>query len=111
MDKVQFGISHEYQTRMSIRNTNSVSSGTIAYMGPDPENENEDMKGVISPDEWFYMGPGELPSGILYNILYGQEYVQSGQKILLLRGISNGQEMEMEFKRKDGEWMLTAIHL
>ena len=86
-------------------------SEEIAYMGPDPENENEDMKGVISPDEWFYMGPGELPSGILYNILYGQEYVQSGQKILLLRGISNGQEMEMEFKRKDGEWMLTGIHL
>lgn len=86
-------------------------SEEIAYRGPDPENENEDMKGAISPDDWFYMGPGELPSGVIYNILYGQEYVQSGKKIFVLRGISNGQEMEMEFERKDGEWMLTGIQL
>lgn len=45
-----FGISHEYQTRMSIRNTNSVSSGTIAYMGPERFSENPEI--VIASDIW-----------------------------------------------------------
>ena len=55
------------------------------------------------------MGPGELPRDMIYNIIYGQTYEHSNQKIFLLRGISNGQEMELTFRRKDGEWKLVKI--
>ena len=62
-----FGISHEYQTRMSIRNTNSVSSGTIAYMGP--ERFSETPKIVIASDIWsFGMTLYELAVG---DVLWG----------------------------------------
>lgn len=55
------------------------------------------------------MRPEELPSGLIYNIIYGQKYEHSNQKILLLRGISNGQEMEMTFRREGGEWKLKKL--
>ena len=81
----------------------------ISFKGPDPDNDLKDLVGEISADEWEEMGPGELPRDMIYNIIYGQTYEHSNQKIFLLRGISNGQEMELTFRRKDGEWKLVKI--
>ena len=81
----------------------------ISFKGPDPDNDLKDLVGEISADEWEEMGPGELPRDMIYNIIYGQTYEHSNQKIFLLRGISNGQEMELTFRRKDGEWKLVRI--
>lgn len=81
----------------------------ISFKGPDPDNDSKDLVGEISADEWEEMGPGELPQDMIYNIIYGQTYEHSNQKIFLLRGISNGQEMELTFHRDDGEWKLVKI--
>ena len=81
----------------------------ISFKGPDPDNDLKDLVGEISADEWEEMGPGELPRDMIYNIIYGQTYEHSNQRIFVLRGISNGQEMELTFRRSDGEWKLVKI--
>ncbi len=81
----------------------------ISFKGPDPDNDSQDLVGEITAEQWEEIGPGELPSGMIYNIIYGQTYEHGNQKIFLLRGISNGQEMELTFRRKDGEWKLVKL--
>ena len=46
---------------------------------------------------------------MIYNIIYGQTYEESTQKVFVIRGISNGLETEMTFRRKDGKWKLVKI--
>lgn len=84
-------------------------SEIISFKGPDPYDDSADLVGEITPEEWEDVRPEELPSGLIYNIIYGQKYEHSNQKILLLRGISNGQEMEMTFRREGGEWKLKKL--
>lgn len=81
----------------------------IAFKGPDPYDDSQDLVGEIDAEEWEEVRPEELPAGLIYNIIYGQTYEHSNQKIFLLRGISNGQEMEMTFRREDGEWKLVKL--
>jgi hypothetical protein len=82
---------------------------TIDFKGPDPEDDSKEMSGTITPEQWEEVSPGELPSGVLYNVVYGENITKGNQKILLLRGISNGQELEMTFKRMGGEWKLVKL--
>ena len=65
-------------------------------------------KGVITPDTWPAFAP-EMPDRMIYNINYGENPGNSNTKIFVIRGISNGLEMEMTFRRKDGRWMLTRL--
>ena len=41
--------------------------------------------------------------------MYGQKYSEGNQKIFVMRGIANGMEMELTFKRLDGKWKLTSL--
>lgn len=81
----------------------------MSFSGPDPEDDSHDIQTQITPDDWPYFTPGELPQGVLFNIVYGQKYQESNRKVFLLRGIANGQEMEMNFQRVDGEWKLVGL--
>ncbi len=83
-------------------------SNPIHFSGPDPDDDFSTMNGDIDPDTWPAFAP-ELPSGFIYNIMYGQKYTQSNQKIFVMRGIANGMEMELTFARRGGEWMLTKL--
>lgn len=80
----------------------------IEFVGPDPDDDFEEMEGFITPNLWEDFAP-ELPQGILYNIVYGRENVDSTRKILVVRGIANGMEEELTFDRKGGEWKLTKL--
>ncbi len=80
----------------------------IHFSGPDPDDDFSTMNGDIAPETWPAFAP-ELPSGFIYNIMYGQKYTQSNQKIFVMRGIANGMEMELTFARKGKEWMLTKL--
>ncbi len=80
----------------------------IHFSGPDPDDDFSTMNGDIAPETWPAFAP-ELPSGFIYNIMYGQKYTQSNQKIFVMRGIANGMEMELTFARKGREWMLTKL--
>jgi len=66
------------------------------------------MEGVISPDTWPAFAP-ELPQTMIYNINYGQTCRKSNQVIFMIRGISNGLEMELTFKREGSKWQLVKM--
>ena len=83
-------------------------SETIQFEGPDPDDDFARMEGVITPDTWEAFAP-ELPQKMIYNIIYGQPRPEGNRKVFVLRGIANGQELEMTFKRKDGKWLLTKL--
>lgn len=80
----------------------------IHFNGPDPDDDFSTMSGDILPETWPAFAT-ELPSGFIYNIMYGQKYTQSNQKILVMRGIANGMEMELTFVRRGKKWLLTRL--
>ena len=73
------------------------------------DDDFEELAGDITPEQWPAFAPADLPSGTIYNIIYGEKRVGSTQKIFMLRGISNGQEMEMTFKKSGSQWKLTKL--
>ena len=81
---------------------------TVQFVGPDPDDEFSVMEGVITRDTWEAFAP-ELPEKTLYNIIYGKPQPEGNSVIYLLRGVSNGQEMELRFKKMGGKWMLMKM--
>ena len=63
---------------------------------------------MITADTWPAFA-SEMPSKMIYNIIYGQTYTESDHKIFVIRGISNGLEVEMTFERKGGKWLLVEL--
>lgn len=80
----------------------------MQFSGPDPDDDFRQLEGVITPDFWEAFAP-ELPSKMLYNIVYGHRHDAAQQKILVLRGIANGLEVEITFQLKHGRWKLTKL--
>lgn len=78
----------------------------VRFSGPDPTNDFATMTGIIMPQQWPDFKPGELPYGIIYNIIYGQTYKESNRKVFLIRGIANGSEVEYVFRRFGKTWKL-----
>ena len=81
----------------------------VKFTGPDPDDDFATMTGEIAPETWLAFAPTDMPRGIIYNIMYGEKSVASNEKIFCLRGIANGQEMEMTFKKIGGNWKLTKL--
>ena len=82
----------------------------VKFVGPDPDDDFSTMTGDIEPETWLAFAP-KLPSSMIYNIIYGQKYNESNQKIFVIRGIANGLETELTFKRIGGKWMLTKLNM
>ena len=80
----------------------------VVFTGPDPDDDFSTMTGTIEPWQWPSFAP-ELPHGFIYNIIYGQKYTESTQKIFVLRGIANGFETELTFRKKSGQWKLIKL--
>lgn len=80
----------------------------VKFIGPDPDDDFSTMSGIITPDTWPAFAP-HLPSGIIYNIIYGQHYSESKQKIFVIRGIANGMEVELTFRKSGGKWRLAKL--
>jgi hypothetical protein len=80
----------------------------MMFSGPDPDDDFQQIEGVITPEFWDAFAP-ELPAKMLYNIVYGQQHAPAHQKILVLRGIANGLEVEITFQLKHGRWKLTKL--
>lgn len=83
-------------------------SETVDFVGPDPDDDFNMMEGVITPDTWEAFAP-TLPHKTLYNIIYGQPQPEGKEKIYLLRGVANGLEMELRFKKEGGKWLLKKL--
>lgn len=83
-------------------------SDLVQFTGPDPDDDFSTMEGVLTPETWPAFAP-ELPTHTLYNVIYGTPRHGGNTKILLFRGISNGLEMKLTFKRHGGKWLLTSL--
>jgi hypothetical protein len=81
---------------------------TVQFVGPDPDDDFNMMEGIITPDTWEAFAP-QLPKKMIYNIIYGQPKHEGSSKIFVMRGIANGLELEMTFKRMSGHWKLTKL--
>lgn len=82
----------------------------VKFIGPDPDDDFSTMTGDIEPETWPAFAP-KLPHGMIYNILYGQKYTESNLKVFVIRGIANGLETELTFRKKNGKWMLTKLNM
>lgn len=82
----------------------------VKFVGPDPDDDFSTMSGDIEQETWPAFAP-QLPHGMIYNIIYGQKYAESNQKIFVIRGIANGMETILTFKRIHGKWMLTKLNM
>lgn len=82
----------------------------VKFVGPDPDDDFSTMSGDIEPEIWPAFAP-QLPHGMIYNIIYGQKYAESNQKIFVIRGIANGMETILTFKRIHGKWMLIKLNM
>ena len=54
----------------------------VKFTGPDPDDDFSTMTGEIEPETWPAFAP-QLPHGMIYNIIYGQKYTESSQKIFV----------------------------
>ena len=81
---------------------------SVHFVGPDPDDDFAQMEGEITPDTWEAFAP-ELPQDMIYNIIYGDPVKEGNSKLFVLRGIANGLELEMTFKRVGGHWQLVRI--
>ncbi len=81
---------------------------TVAFVGPDPDDDFSQMEGIITPDTWEAFAP-QLPSKSFFNIMYGYSEKEGNQKIYVLRGIANGLEMQLNFQRRGDSWKLVKL--
>lgn len=82
----------------------------VKFTGPDPDDDFSTMTGEIEPETWPAFAP-QLPHGMIYNIIYGQKNTESSQKIFVIRGIANGMETRLTFKRIGGRWQLMKLEM
>ena len=84
-------------------------SDPLTFSGPNPDDDfGAPVTGTLVPEQWPSFAP-ELPRGFIYNIIYGQKYVESNQKIFVIRGIANGMETELTFRKVGGVWKLVKL--
>ena len=81
---------------------------TVQFVGPDPDDDFNMMEGVITADTWEAFAP-TLPAKSIYNVIYGKPQEEGNNKIFLLRGVANGLELELRFKRAGDKWLLMKI--
>ncbi len=82
----------------------------VEFTATDPEDDFSEITGVIMPQQWPDFKPTLIPSGVIYNIIYGQSYTETNRKIFLIRGIANGLEVELMFRKIKGEWKLVKFN-
>ena len=82
----------------------------VEFTGPDPDDDFSTMTGDIEPETWPAFAP-QLPHGMIYNIIYGQKYTESNQKIFVIRGIANGMETSHTYKKIGGKWELLKLDM
>lgn len=81
---------------------------TVDFVGPDPDDDFSMMEGVITADTWEAFAP-KLPSKTIYNIVYGDPQEEGDEKIFIMRGIANGLELELRFKKVGERWLLMKM--
>ena len=82
----------------------------VQFSAPDPNDDFAQISGVMMPQQWPDFTPGLIPNGTLYNIIYGQKYTDAGRRLFVIRGIANGLEIELSFRKVGGQWKLVKFN-
>lgn len=82
----------------------------VQFSAPDPNDDFAQISGVMMPQQWPDFKPGLIPKGTLYNIIYGQKYTDAGRRLFVIRGIANGLEIELSFRKVGGQWKLVKFN-
>lgn len=82
---------------------------TVDFSGPDPDDDFSRMEGSIMPEQWEMFAP-ELPKDMIYNIVYGDKPIKGNTRIFVVRGIANGLETELTFRKTKGGFILEKIN-
>ena len=86
----------------------SATPSVTRRLVKNPDDDFAQMEGVITKDTWPAFAP-ELPSDMIYNMVYGNEPAEGNQRIFVLRGIANGFEVQLTFKNSGGKWRLVKM--
>lgn len=82
---------------------------SVDFSGPDPDDDFSRMEGSIMPEQWEMFAP-ELPKDMIYNIVYGDKAIRGDKRIFVVRGIANGLETELTFRKRKGGFVLEKIN-
>ena len=82
----------------------------VQFSAPDPNDDFAQISGVMMLQQWPDFKPGLIPNGTLYNIIYGQKYTDAGRRLFVIRGIANGLEIELSFRKVGGQWKLVKFN-
>ena len=82
----------------------------VQFSAPDPNDDFAQISGVMMPQQWPDFKPRLIPNGTLYNIIYGQKYTDAGRRLFVIRGIANGLEIELSFRKVGGQWKLVKFN-
>lgn len=100
----------KFLSRFFESDGNGYIKDPLPYSGPDPNGEETSIVNTSIPaNEWKTFLP-EIPGDEIYNILYGQKYKEGTRKILSFKGLSNGLETQLVFKKKKGNWQLVKLN-
>lgn len=112
--KVTFDDNHNssflhFLPKLFAGNDVSCIKNPLPFYGPDPETgEGDNINTTIPANAWKdYVS---VPNDMIYNVLYGQKNKESNQKILTFRGLANGIETQLIFKKKGNRWQLVKIN-
>lgn len=75
----------------------------VTFTGADPDDDFSKLTGTFDPEQWPTFAP-QLPKGFIYNILYGQKYTQSNQKIFRVERNIGWFGNRIDFQKK--RWLL-----
>lgn len=81
---------------------------SVQFITTDSDDDFSTVEGVITSESWPAFAP-ELPTDIIYNVIYSPTTPGNPTKIFLLRGISNGLEVELYFIREQNRWKLAKL--
>lgn len=108
-DNADFLRFYDHFSRDSVFQVASMAD-EVEFSAPDPNNDFANINGIMMPQQWPDFKPALIPRDKIYNIIYGQKYTESKRKLFVIRGISNSLEIDMQFRKKGGRWMLVKFN-
>ncbi len=82
----------------------------LMFSGPDPDDDFAVLEGLITAEQWVGFAP-ELPRGTMYCVVHGAPAHDTQEKVFVIRGIANGMETSMTFRKREDKWKLTKLSI
>lgn len=92
----------------SLFQVNSLNP-LINFTATDPDDEFNTITGTMVPSQWEAFRPSVIPSGTIYNIVYGNLLPEGSEKLFVIHGIANEMEAQMTFRRRHSGWKLMGF--